>query len=126
MSMKRWRLTWGEVSFVGDDLTAEDLALVDGLCGAGWDAGNPLKGPRIAANLLAVVVARHRGVTPDVVGAEIAAAPAETLMTALTVEDEPPPAPVAAAPAGPPPVDPENVLAGLQEAIDRAKALTAA
>lgn len=72
-----WTLTWGDITFGPDDLTVGDVALVDGITGCGWRAFDGLPSPRVAAELLSVVVARKTGRPLNEVAAEVIAAPAE-------------------------------------------------
>lgn len=80
-----WKLTWEGETFGPDDLTVGDLALVDGTTGCGWAGFERLPPPRVAADLIAVVVARRTGRPFAEVAGEVAGAPAADLVAALSV-----------------------------------------
>lgn len=86
--MHNWTLTWDDVTFGPDDLTAGDLALVDGTTGCGWAGLIGLPSPRVAADLIASVVARRTGRSFPEVAAEVAATPAERLVAALSLSEQ--------------------------------------
>lgn len=88
-----WRLTWGDISFTGDDLKVSDYAAAAAINGLGWSAADADQGPHIASNLIPVVVARLTDRNFMEVAAEVGTAPAETILRALSfdkVEDAKP------------------------------------
>lgn len=78
-----WTLTWGDVTFTGEDLTVGDLATAHILSGGAWESGDPTVSPHIAACLIAAVVARVTDRSPVEVIAEIHARPAGELVRAF-------------------------------------------
>lgn len=88
-----WKLTWGDVSFTGEDLTVADLTVAHILSAGGWEVSDPTVSPHIAACLIAAVVARVTGRPPMEVIAEIHARPAVELVRAFGKADADPPTP---------------------------------
>lgn len=83
--MKGWKITWDELEWTDDKVTAAQAVAVAGeLPGSGWGALSPWTGPVELAAWLTVLIAGARGCSLADAMAEVWARPAADLIGCLS------------------------------------------
>ena len=62
---RHWTISWKDIEFTDEDLTAGELSACQLLVGEGWASVDPFAGPTQLCTLLYVVGCRLRGLTGD-------------------------------------------------------------